>query len=284
MAFPSSIPSYIGFTSTHTLAVDQHGSQHNQEQADIVALATKMGTGASTSTNNTVLRGNGTGTTTFDQIHLATDVSGVLSINNGGTNTTTSTGTGSVVLNTSPTTTNEVLAGQPTISDFTNALHGHTNASSGGKLNGNTALQSASVGPNILATGAAVAVVATSETTTSITYADLATTTDSVTVTIGSNGLALVSLLANMVNGTTNAFAWTSFVVSGANTIAAADINAIMAQNNGGGVAWQLGNSILLTALSPGSTTFKMKYRVQTGGGGSGTGTFLNRQIAVVPL
>lgn len=77
-SFPSSIPSYAGFTSSHTLAQDTHAAQHNAEQADIVALATKVGTGASTPTSNTVLRGTGTGTTAFDQVHLSSDVSGQL--------------------------------------------------------------------------------------------------------------------------------------------------------------------------------------------------------------
>jgi len=78
MAFPTSTPSYQGFTSTDTLQHDNHAAQHNQEQADIIALSNKVGTGASTPTNNTVLRSNGTGTTAYDQVHLATDVSGLL--------------------------------------------------------------------------------------------------------------------------------------------------------------------------------------------------------------
>ena len=103
MSFPAALPSYNGFTPSHTLATDQHGEQHNQEQADIIAIATKVGIGASTPANNTVLRGNGTGTTTYDQVHLATDVSGVLPTGNGGTGTNSTTGTGSNVFNNSPT-------------------------------------------------------------------------------------------------------------------------------------------------------------------------------------
>ena len=152
-AFPSSLDSFIGFVSTHTLQADQHASQHNLEQGAIVAVETKVGTGASTPTNNTVLRGNGVGTTTYDQVHLATDVSGVLPVNNGGTGTGTSTGTGNVVLSNSPTTNNEILTGQPTISDFTNALHNHQNAVGGGTLNATNALQAGSVSfANLLST------------------------------------------------------------------------------------------------------------------------------------
>ena len=63
--FPSSIPNYAGFNSNDTLKTDNHASQHNNEQTDIVAACTKIGTGASTPTNNTFLAGNGTGTSTW---------------------------------------------------------------------------------------------------------------------------------------------------------------------------------------------------------------------------
>lgn len=65
MAFPSSLPSYAGFTSTDTLAHDNHAAQSNAEQADIVAIATKLGTGAATPSAGTVLAGNGVGTSTW---------------------------------------------------------------------------------------------------------------------------------------------------------------------------------------------------------------------------
>lgn len=145
-------------------------------------------------------------------------------------------------------------------------------------------IANSAVTPSKLATGATAATVATSETTTSTSYADLATTTDSVTVTIGANGLAFVSLLAQMSDSVTNAFTWVSFTASGTNTISALDANAVMLQNSGGGVGAQVGAVIPLTGLTVGSTTFKMKYKVQTGGGGAGTGTFSNRKIGVIPL
>lgn len=138
--------------------------------------------------------------------------------------------------------------------------------------------------PNKLALGVASATVDTSQTTTSTSYADLSTTTDQVTVTIGANGLALVGISSRMANNTTNGFCFVSFEVSGANSISASNSNAIMFQNSGGGVGATIGKTVLLTGLNPGSTTFKMKYVVQTGGGGSGTGTFANRTIFVIPL
>ena len=152
-SFPGAIASFLGFTATHTLAVDTHAAQHNLEQAEIVAVQTKVGTGSSTSSNNTVLRGNGSGTSVWGQANLTTDVTGVLPVNNGGTGTTSTTGTGSVVFGTSPTTSNETLTGQPTISDFTNALHNHQNDVGGGVLNAANALQAGSVSfANLLST------------------------------------------------------------------------------------------------------------------------------------
>ena len=121
MPFPSSIPSYQGFTSTDTLQHDNHAAQHNQEQADIVALSGKVGTGASTPTQNTVLRGNGTGTTTYDQVHLATDVSGILATTNGGTGSATITGSGIPVFQTSPTINSPSIT-NPTITYNNNSI------------------------------------------------------------------------------------------------------------------------------------------------------------------
>lgn len=89
MAFPGAIPSYTGFTPGHTLVADAHASQHNSEQADIIALATKLGTGASTPSAGTVLRGTGSGVSAYGQVALASEVSGILPIANGGTGATT---------------------------------------------------------------------------------------------------------------------------------------------------------------------------------------------------
>lgn len=128
MAFPSSIPSFAGFTGSHTLAVDNHAAQHNQEQADIVAVATKIGTGSSTPTSGKLLRGNGTGTSIWGQADLTAEVTGVLPIANGGTGTTSTTGTGSAVFSSSPT----IIT--PTVASFANAQHNHTGPAGAGLL------------------------------------------------------------------------------------------------------------------------------------------------------
>ena len=62
----------------------------------------------------------GTGTTSTTFVNLATNVTGTLPVANGGTGVTTSTGTGNVVLSTSPTLVTPIL-GTPTSGTLTNA-------------------------------------------------------------------------------------------------------------------------------------------------------------------
>lgn len=149
-SFPGSLASFIGFVTSHTLSVDNHAAQHNLEQAEILAVQTKVGTGVSSPIANTTLIGSGVGTSSWSQLNLTTMVSGVLPTNNGGTGTTSSTGTGSVVFATAPTMTAPTFSGGgswsgsptistpvltiPTISDFTSANHSHQTVSSGGML------------------------------------------------------------------------------------------------------------------------------------------------------
>ena len=127
--------------------------------------------------------------------------------------------------------------------------------------------------------GTAGAVVATSESTTSVTYTDLTTTTDTVTVTIGASGMALVLLYANLsANG---AHSFMSYAVSGATISAAADTKAIEFMNQYNAANGSLGATFLETGLTAGSTTFKAKYRTSNGSYGA---TFANRRIAVIPF
>lgn len=145
-------------------------------------------------------------------------------------------------------------------------------------------ITAAAVTPDKLGTGADMAYVATSETTTSTSLTNLTTTTDSVTVTVGANGLALVSVSSYMQNNTANALCKIAIDVSGATTIAASDAYAIQTQFYAANASSRSSGCWLFTGLTPGSTTFKMKYSVTSGGSGSGTGTFANRRIAAVPL
>ena len=121
--------------------------------------------------------------------------------------------------------------------------------------------------------------VTTSEATTSTIYTDLATISDEVVVNIGTSGLALVTLSANVMNGTSTGDSFMSFAVSGANTLAASDTNSIMYQAWTAGAQGTFGAPILLTGLAPGLTVFKAKYRSS-----GSTATFANRRIGVVAL
>lgn len=148
-AFPGAIPTFTGFTSTHTLAQDNHAAQHNLEQAEIIQLATKLGTGSSTPTSGKLLRGTGAGTSSWSQADLTTDVTGILPIANGGTGTTSTTGTGSVVFASSPTLSTPTLS-SPVIANFTSATHDHGSTSGGGPI-------AAAAIPNDLITSAMLA-------------------------------------------------------------------------------------------------------------------------------
>lgn len=120
--------------------------------------------------------------------------------------------------------------------------------------------------------------VATSESTASTTYTDLATTTDSVTVEIGSNGAAFVFLSAYMGGSASTVGTYMSFAVSGANTVAASDANSLSMQTPAGGIQGA-GIMIPISGLTPGSTTFKAKYRTT-----ANTSTFARRRITVCVL
>jgi len=68
-----------------------HSNLHGVTDTALVAVETKMGTGASTPTSGNVLRGTGTGTSAWAKVALASDVSGTLPVGNGGTGASTLT-------------------------------------------------------------------------------------------------------------------------------------------------------------------------------------------------
>lgn len=116
-------------------------------------------------------------------------------------------------------------------------------------------------------------IVETSESTTSTSYTDLATTGPTVTSTTGS--LALVTVTAECVNNTAAATANATFAISGATTTAASDIRRI---RNSGTSAIRVSVQTLI-GVTAGSNTFQMKYRAS-----SNTATFENRRIHVFPF
>jgi hypothetical protein len=148
--FPGSLPVAGTASTTDTLAAAGHTSLHNTSYDEIRALATKIGTGSSVPTSGLLLRGNGVGTSAWAQVALSSDVSGVLPVASGGSGVTTSTGSGSLVLNVAPTISNPSISGggswsgsptistptlsTPVIASFASATHSHQNAAGGGTI------------------------------------------------------------------------------------------------------------------------------------------------------
>jgi hypothetical protein len=118
--------------------------------------------------------------------------------------------------------------------------------------------------------------VATSETTASTTYTDLATVGPTQTVTIPASGKALVIVTALESTSNQSGIVFTSFAVSGASTVAATDARALEVQGNN---AVRASATSVVTGLTPGANTFTAKYRTT-----AGTATFAARDIVVIPL
>jgi hypothetical protein len=131
-----------------------------------------------------------------------------------------------------------------------------------------------STGANALAARTPSAnVVTTSDTTVSTTYAAMASTGPSVTVTTGTQAIvAFTARCSNSGAGSTIA----SVAVSGASSVAAND-NWCLAVLGSNYVRATVNH--LFTGLTAGSNIFTMQYKV-----GSGTGTFVFREMVVIPL
>lgn len=132
------------------------------------------------------------------------------------------------------------------------------------------------VGKNAPATDS----VSIAETTTSSTYADLATVGPSVTADVGTSGKALVFLNVNLSNNTAGGYSLASVAASGATTVAAADQHAALLKAESIGSEARLTAVRLFTGLTPGSHTFTAKYRTDSGS----TSTFHRRTLVVIPL
>lgn len=113
----------------------------------------------------------------------------------------------------------------------------------------------------------------TLESTGSTAYADLATAGPSITLT--SSVKSLVSVGSFCQNSTALASAIASFAVSGSTTDAANDNRGAYNENSANaGTAY---TRTTLIAVTAGSNTYQMKYRV-----GSGSGSFRWREITVM--
>lgn len=262
---------------------------------------------AAVATGNSLISGGVSTAPAWGKIGLTTHVSGTLPIANGGTGRATSTTAyGLIAAGTTATGAHQTLAtgttgmilksngasalptfqtgakadvGLGNVDNTSDATKNSAAATLTNKIIDGSQLVNQTVTSSKLSTGLAKATVATQESVAVSTYSDLTTTTDTVTVTVGANGIAIVMISSYISIGTSNSAALVSFAVSGANTISASDINAFEYQAYTANSESQLGTSITLIGLTAGSTTFKMKYRVS-----SGTASFKNRNISVLPL
>jgi hypothetical protein len=122
--------------------------------------------------------------------------------------------------------------------------------------------------------------VAASQATVSLTYADLTTVGPAVTLTVPASGRMLVSVTSGMTGSSGSVSCFMSFATTGANVTAASDATSVTLAS---GTLQRASASAVVSGLAPGSTTFTGKYK-REGGGGSGSCTFVNRSIMVIPL
>jgi hypothetical protein len=126
------------------------------------------------------------------------------------------------------------------------------------------------------------AVVATSQSTTSSTYANLATPGPAVTVNISSNGKALVTMTVQSYDEDEDGCNM-AFAISGNTIVAASDTQSLDILNYSG-AEFQVSAIYLVTGLAAGSNTFTAMYKLSPYAVGDGdTCTFLNRNIIVIP-
>ena len=135
-------------------------------------------------------------------------------------------------------------------------------------------LAAASVTPDKLSLGGQNNFVFTDQSTSSTSFTDLATV-QSLTVTVGANGLLLVMWSAGLYNVAGQKYC--GVALSGANTVAAGDNESI--RNDAATFSGTQSRARLFTGLTPGSTTVTLKFRTA-----SGTANFFTRNLTVIPL
>ena len=162
---------------TGTLAIVNGGTGQTTQQAAINALT-------GTQTNSRVLRSDGTNAT-LSQVVLTTDVTGTLPVANGGTGATGSTGSGNVVLATSPTISSPTFTtpalGTPASGTLTNCtfptLNQNTSGTAAG-LSATLAVASGGTGQTTAANaGSALGAIGVGQTTQDVTSSRARATT-----------------------------------------------------------------------------------------------------------
>jgi len=124
--------------------------------------------------------------------------------------------------------------------------------------------------------GGLIAAVATSETTTSGTYTDLATVGPVITLPLA--GDYKIATTATVANSSASSGGAVSFSVSGAAANTAADADSIRITSVSGGVLQASSVSVSKTGLTAAAVT--MRYRITV----SGTATFTSRVLTAVPI
>lgn len=117
--------------------------------------------------------------------------------------------------------------------------------------------------------------VPTSQGTSSTSYADLATTGPALTLTTGTTALVMID--CEISHGSTGVSSYMGYAISGATTLAGTDTTALKSTNASGYPI--AATRAILQSVNAGSNTFTAKYRVD-----SGTGTFVNRHINIIPF
>lgn len=117
-----------------------------------------------------------------------------------------------------------------------------------------------------------------SETTTSVSFTDLATVGPAVTVDVPDSGNVLVFLSGSLAYTGPNGIAM-GYELAGANTLAASPAQSLLNQVGSGATNLRASHIFLHQDLVPGVTTFTCKY-VALGG----TAQFANRSIAAIPF
>ena len=145
---------------------------------------------------------NGNMKTVAGTVNLATQVTGTLPVANGGTGVTTSTGSGSVVLSTSPTLTTPVL-GTPTSGTLSNCTVDGTNKVGyiGAPQSTNTTVAASDAGKHIYITGGSTATLTVN--TNATTAIDIGTTILVVNNNSGNLTISGTGVTFQLANGTT---------------------------------------------------------------------------------